>query len=109
RSLTADVAPTVVCEGVKPLAASADYGNQWLKTHSAGSGPYQLRSWRPNESVTPDRFEGYWRGAAGARRILLRHLPEPSTQQLLLQKGDIDIARNLNPSQVAALGSNAAP
>ena len=107
-SLTTNVAALVDREEVKAHGAGDDFGNQWLKTHSAGSGPFQLRSWRPNESVTLDRFEGYWRGTAGSRRILLRHLPEPSTQQLLLQKGDIDIARNLNPSQVAALGSNAA-
>lgn len=103
-SLTTNVAAILDSEEVKLHAADGDFGNAWLKTRSAGSGPFKLRSWQPNASVTLDRFDGYWRGAPKCTRIFLRHLPEPSTQQLLLQKGDIDIARNLNPSQVAALG-----
>lgn len=106
-SLTTIVASIVDSEEAKLHAVNGDFGNQWLKTHSAGSGGFKLRSWRPNESVALDGFEGCWRGRPKAARILLRHLPEPSTQQLLLQKGDIDIARNLNPSQVAAFGTQA--
>ena len=30
-------------------------GNAWLKTNSAGSGAYVLKSWKPNESVVLKR------------------------------------------------------
>jgi peptide/nickel transport system substrate-binding protein len=106
-SLTTNVAAIVDSEECKAHVSGNDFGNEWLKTHSAGSGPFKLRAWRPNQLVALDRFAGYWRGPAKASSIFLRHLPEPSTQQLLLEKGDIDIARNLNPSQVATLGSRA--
>lgn len=102
-TLTTNVTAIVDSEEVKAHASGSDFGNDWLKRHSAGSGPFRLTAWQPNQSVILDRYDGYWRGAAKSSRILLRHLPEPSTQQLLLQKGDIDIARNLNPSQTAAV------
>src|SRR3546814_4768282 len=40
------------------------------------------------------------------KRVVIRHIAEPATQQLLLEKGDIDIARNLGPDQLASLRDN---
>ena len=37
------------------------------------------------------------------KRVVVRHVPEPATQRLLLEKGDIDIARNLTPDQIAGV------
>ena len=34
---------------------------------------------------------------------MTRHIPEPATQRLLLEKGDIDIARKLSPEDLAAV------
>jgi peptide/nickel transport system substrate-binding protein len=82
-----------------------DFGYDWLKTNSAGSGPFSLRGWKPNESVTLEAQDSrYAKPAIG--RVLIRHVAEPGTQQLLLEKGDADIARNLNADQIAALEGN---
>jgi peptide/nickel transport system substrate-binding protein len=37
------------------------------------------------------------------KRIVLRHVPEASSQRLLLENGDADVARNLSPDDLAAL------
>ena len=37
------------------------------------------------------------------KRVIVRHVPEPATQRLLLEKGDIDIALSLLPDQLAPL------
>jgi peptide/nickel transport system substrate-binding protein len=87
-------------------AKGDDLGNEWLKTNSAGSGPFKLRSWRANEAYTLEANDGYWRGAPKVRRVVVRHVPEPSTQRLLLEKGDIDYARNLTKDQLAAVEKN---
>ena len=42
------------------------------------------------------------------KRLLILHRPDPSAQLLLLQKGDIDIARTLAPEQLKLLDGNAA-
>ena len=36
-----------------------DMGHEWLKTNSAGSGPFKLRAWKPNESVALDGNPDY--------------------------------------------------
>jgi peptide/nickel transport system substrate-binding protein len=86
---------------------NGDMGHEWLRTASAGSGPFKLRSWKPNESLIIDGNPEYWGGAPGFERVVIRHIAEPSTQMLLLEKGDIDIARNLEADQIAALRGNA--
>ncbi|MGI9464499.1 MAG: ABC transporter substrate-binding protein, partial [Aestuariivirgaceae bacterium] len=69
-------------------------------------GPFKLRNWKPNESITVDGNPDYWGGAPAQKRVITRHIVEPATQQLLLEKGDIDIARNLETDQVKALEGN---
>lgn len=97
---TTCVMAIVDSEEVKAHEADGDWGTEWLRKNSAGSGPFKLRDWIANESVAFERFDSYWRGPAVSKTVLLRHLPEPSTQQLLLERGDIDVARNLNTTQL---------
>jgi peptide/nickel transport system substrate-binding protein len=83
-----------------------DMGYAWLKTASAGSGPFQLVAWKPNESLTLKKNPDYWQGEVGFERVITRHIAEPASQMLLLQKGDIDIARNLEADQIEAMRGN---
>ena len=82
-----------------------DLGNEWLKTNTAGSGAYSLVSWKPNESVTLKSNPGFYLGAPAMERVIVRHVQESASQRLLLERGDIDIARNLNPEDVAGASS----
>ncbi len=104
--LTAGVGSVVDMELVMEHEVDGDLGHDWLKTNSAGSGPFVLNAWKPNESLVLDRFDDYWRGAAGFRRAFIRHIPESATQALLLENGDIDVARNLTPEQIAGMSDN---
>ncbi|MCW6510525.1 ABC transporter substrate-binding protein [Lichenifustis flavocetrariae] len=83
-----------------------DLGNAWLKTHSAGSGPFALKSWKANESVVLDANPTYREGAPPLKRVIIRHVPEPAAQRLLIEKGDADVARDLSPDLVAAVAGN---
>ena len=105
-NLMATVAASVVEKKVA-LAneKNGDLGNDWLKTHSASSGAYKLISWKANESVTLEANPGY-RLTAKTKRVIIRHIPEPATQRLLLEKGDIDMAWSLQPDQLKALATN---
>jgi len=94
----------------KKLAMSheqnGDLGYEWLKTHSAGSGPFKLRAWKPNESYVLDRNDDYWRGKVTMKRVIVRHVAEAASQRLLVEKGDVDIARGLSPDDIAAIRGN---
>lgn len=80
-----------------------DFGHEWLKTNAAGSGPFIFKSWKPNESLVLEGNADYWDGAPKIKRVLIKNVTESATQQLLLQKGDIDIARNLTGDQLKAV------
>ena len=86
--------------------AGGDLGNAWLKTNSAGSGAYVLKSWKANDSVTLEANPAYRGGPALLKRVVTRHVTEAATQRLLIEKGDADIARDLQPDQIAAIAAN---
>jgi peptide/nickel transport system substrate-binding protein len=83
-----------------------DFGHEWLKSSSAASGPFSLKSWKPNESVILEAAADSRYGPPGVERVILRHVPEPGAQRLLIEKGDADIARNLSADQIAGLEGN---
>jgi peptide/nickel transport system substrate-binding protein len=101
--LTAGVGAIVDSALVKEHEVNGDFGHEWLKVNSAGSGPYKLNAWRANEALILDRYDGYWQGKAGLARIFIQHVPDPSAQRLLLENGDVDVARNLSSDQLAAV------
>jgi peptide/nickel transport system substrate-binding protein len=106
-NLMATVAASVVEKKVAMAnEANGDLGNTWLKTHSATSGAYRLVAWKANESVTMEANPGYHLGLAKTKRVVILHVPEPGTQRLQLEKGDIDIALSLQPDQLKPLAGN---
>jgi peptide/nickel transport system substrate-binding protein len=105
--LTSTVTAVVDSKLVKAHEVNGDFGHGWLKTASAGSGPFKLASWKPSELLALDRNDGYWQGQPAFRRVFIRHVPDASTRFLLLQQGDVDVARNLTPDQLKSLAGNA--
>lgn len=101
--LTATIGGIVDKTLVMEHEVDGDMGNTWLKTNSAGSGAYTLVSWKPNESVTLQANPDFYQGAPAMERVIVRHIQESATQRLLLERGDIDIARNLNPEDIAGV------
>lgn len=83
-----------------------DYGSAWLKTGYAGSGPFKLRDWRANEVVVLERNDNYYGEKAKLARVFYRHVKESATQRLMLEAGDIDVARNLEPGDFEAVTKN---
>ena len=104
--LTANIASIVDKKLVMSKEVNGDLGYAWLKTNYAGSGPLKLREWRANEIVALERNDNYYGEKSKMARVIYRHVKEAATQRLLLEKGDVDIARNLSPEDLAALGSN---
>jgi peptide/nickel transport system substrate-binding protein len=104
--LTANVAAVVDKKLLMSKEVAGDMGYAWLKTNYAGSGPLKLREWRANEILALERNDNYYGDKAPLARVIYRHVKESATQRLLLEKGDVDIARNLSPQDLAALGGN---
>lgn len=101
--LTSVVTSIVDKEEAMAHEEEGDMGYNWLKTNSAGSGAFTLRSWEPSESIVLEKSQDYWRGDVAMNRVFVRHVAESSTQRLLVERGDVDLARRLNPNDVEAL------
>jgi peptide/nickel transport system substrate-binding protein len=120
-TITEDFAPSMVLNLMTSIAASVvdmktalaheangDHANAWLKTSSAGSGAYRLVSWTANEGVTLEAFAGFRMGAPPLKHVVISHVAEAGTQRLALEKGVVDIARDLTPDQLKPLAGNRA-
>jgi peptide/nickel transport system substrate-binding protein len=81
----------------------SDMGYGWLKTHSAGSGPFMLTNWKPSEILIMAGNEHFHGKKPAMKRIIVRHISESATQRLLLEKGDVDMARNIQPDDLKGL------
>ncbi len=106
--LTARIASVVDKELVLENEVDGDLGYEWLKSNSAGSGAFRLLTFRPNESYVLEAAGDYWRGDVQLNRVFVRHVPEPATQRLLLERGDVDVARDLTPVDVEGIAGNEA-
>lgn len=113
--LTATVASVVdkklVMENAKPVTPTdeykydTDFGNEFLKTGYAGSGPFKIREWRANEVVVLERNDNYYGEKAKLARVIYRYMKESAGQRLALENGDIDVARNLDPGDFDAVAN----
>ncbi len=79
-----------------------DYGHKWLRTHSAGSGPYQLKKWTPQQLLILIRNDEYT-PKPQISKLFFRNVREAGTQVLLLRKGDIDVAKNIGLNDIEAI------
>lgn len=83
-----------------------DLGKAWLTTNEAGSGPFSLNEWRQKDTLLMSRFDGYWRGAAKLKRVVLRHMTESQTLRLMLERGDLDVANGMSVPDIEAMKRN---
>ncbi len=85
-----------------------DMGSAWLEQHSAGTGPFVLDQ---REQTEPVQYiltanERYWKDKSEFRKIIVKRMQEPLEQAISLERGDIDIAWNLQPDQAKRLKGN---
>jgi peptide/nickel transport system substrate-binding protein len=80
-----------------------DYGNAFLRTNDAGSGPYELETYRPGEILRLKKFDGYTlapqNGEAPAT-VEFQVTPEIATIVTKLRAGELDIGDPTLPSTV---------
>ena len=82
-----------------------DWGQKWLQNNEAGSGPFQLVSFQPEQQFTMERFDDYFLGfnEGVADTVIMRVIKEESTRRLALERGDVDIIRVGSTDTFAAL------
>lgn len=86
-------------------ASTADKAEEFLNTHSAGSGPYVLKSWTVKTEMVLEKNPNYW-GEVANDVIIIKEIPDPNAQLQMLEKGEIDIAFGVGPDQLTTAQNN---
>src|SRR5262249_50301620 len=101
--LTAPVASIVDEKEVSAHVNGNDFGNAWLKTSSAGSGPFKIRAYTAHEALVLDANPNAPTGAPKLKSVILKNVADAAARRLLIEQGDADIARDRGADQIASL------
>jgi peptide/nickel transport system substrate-binding protein len=85
---------------------NGDMGSAWLEDHSAGTGPFVLADRQRGEQYVLKANGDYWGEAPTLQEIIVKDVPEPIEQAILLEKEQIDVAWDLHADQISRLQSN---
>jgi peptide/nickel transport system substrate-binding protein len=82
-----------------------EWAFDWYRKNANPSGPYKITSWKPGVEYVFEPNPNYWRGPDYFQnsKVIVKVVPSPEDRELLLKKGDIDLALGLPFKDVAAL------
>ena len=92
----------------KALDAFAADDKYWEKGVEAGTGPYMLESYTPDEEIVFTRFTDYWGGWQPGQydKVVVSIVPEATTQQQMLEGGQVDLVRHAPIGNQASFKDN---
>ena len=99
-SASMPIVPAHLLEGKGPLGRLA------FDAHPVGTGPFRFVRWEHDQALEFEANRDYFRGPPGARRIIVRVVPNTNTDLALLRTGELDWSL-LSPAQRLALGRSA--
>jgi len=101
-------APFDSTEAKKHATDKDPWAEDWLATHTASFGPYNLTQYTPGQSATLDVNPNYYAGAVAIKRIVMRVVPDPGNRQQLLQSRAVQYAPDIPRVQLAQLQKSGA-
>jgi len=92
-------------KAIRDNEVDGDSAQAWLRNNMVGTGPYKLRSYSQSQQAAFERNADYWRGWDGDHfeRVIVKYIHEASSQRLLLEQGDIDVALFMPDDTVESL------
>lgn len=81
----------------KALEAVATDDTYFESGVDAGTGPFMLESYTPDQEIVFTRFDDYWGGWQPGQydKVLVQIVPEATTQQQMLEGGDVDLVTRI--------------
>jgi peptide/nickel transport system substrate-binding protein len=111
RLTTKEPYPVLLAQLVKlsivPKRYVESVGDAKFNIEPIGSGPYRLVSWQKGVRIALEANDAYWRGKPSFKRVTFQPVPDAATRIADLRTGKADVARGLNPDDVAALKGDA--
>jgi peptide/nickel transport system substrate-binding protein len=72
-----------------------------------GTGPFRFVEWVPNDHITFEANPDYWQGPPELAEVIYRPVPEDAARTAMLKTGEVDIALNISPEDLADLEADA--
>ncbi len=69
----------------------------------SGTGPYRVASWKKDQELVLERYEGYWGAKGATRQIVYRPIPEAAARVLALESGDVDVISRIPATDIPRL------
>jgi peptide/nickel transport system substrate-binding protein len=89
---------------IRAHSVGNDHAQTWLHAHDAGTGPYQITSFLPQQKYVLSAFSGYWGRQSSFKEVDISIQPNISIQQLELEQGQLDmIMHGLQPQSVDSI------
>lgn len=76
---------------------------EWIKTHSAGFGPYYVSEVKAGSEAVFKANENYYRDAPHFTTVIYQSVPEAATRVQLLEAGEVDWVEELTFKQLSDL------
>ena len=92
---------TKALSGDPKLAEDGDY--EAFSLAPVGTGPYRISEFQPGERIVYERFDDFWGEAAPLQNATVLRTPETAARITALRTGEIDIATNIAPDQLAQI------
>jgi len=92
------VAASTYAAWIMSPTAAAYEDSEWFEAgNEAGSGPWMLESYTPDEEIVLTRFEDYWGGWDDDQfdKVVISIVPEQVVQSQMLEGGEVDLALSL--------------
>ncbi len=91
----------------KHITNDDPWATNWLATHTAGFGAYNLTDWQPGKQAVMDVNPNYYAGPLPFKKIIWEVVPESADRIALLKSGKVDLVEGISPEEAVALSGTA--
>lgn len=91
---------------IVPPKLTREQGRDGLQRNPAGTGPYALRSFVPNDRLVLDAKPNYHMGKARIDEIIFRGVAEAATRNAELRAGNADVIVNVPPDSIEEINGS---
>lgn len=95
--------PNQLTDAITGIYAPSSFDESGAFVRPVGTGPWRFVEYIKQDRTIVERFDGYWGELPALERIIYRDIPDHNSRSLALETGEIDMATNPPPADVARL------
>ncbi|MDD2206068.1 MAG: glutathione ABC transporter substrate-binding protein [Aminobacterium sp.] len=77
--------------------------NRDFVRNPSGTGAFMLDEWLQGDYIALKAYDKYWGGKPKLKKVIFKTIPEDSARAMMMETGEIDVAEQVPPQDVARL------